>query len=702
MWLQFALMALFEVFILYVPGMLLLRAVKLSWLRSLLFSPAIMVFIYCGMAIVYSAAGLRAGWLSIVLPVLLVCIVVYVASALWIRREPKGAHGAARTKEDGISEERAWLYPLLYGGVGIVITIVFFVSCFSSPDSFIETFDNGHHLNLIQSFAESGNFSTLTTSLYPEVESNAYVNSQTGYYPSAWHLVAALAYDCIGGVPAVAENSWLFVITALVFPLSILALFMELFEKNKKLMVMGSLCTLAFVAFPWRFLTFGPLFSNLLAFAIMPLAIAAFIGLCAKGINKHQRVILFVLFVVGMISCALAQPNSIFSIAVFLVPFCVYAIIKAIGNMASKRKMKNVWLWTAVGVAVFLGLVVAVWAFFVTAPFMQGVVGYPHPPNDTVLQAIKHALALSSAGMGAQCPLGLIVLLGALYAFIKRRDLIWVVVSYGLFAFLYIACISFDEAIQHILVGFWYSDVYRIIACQAITGVPLACMGLVGVYDVVMILIKKLFKKGNKSSMTRNLVYLAVVILFLFTNYCSGFIGITGPFNPAFVNSRAVTKDLYANDDSASYNLEEKQFTDKVLETIPADSRIMNMPFDGSVFAYGYNGADVFYRAYGTNGMAANGDLSTILSTRLKDLATDQQVREVVDGSDIDYVLLLDCGTPEEATLYTFANVPDTWAGINGITESTPGFELVLSEGDMRLYRILSAEETAKQLNEGL
>ena len=38
---------------------------------------------------------------------------------------------------------------------------------------------------------------------------------------------------------------------------------------------------------------------------------------------------------------------------------------------------------------------------------------------------------------------------------------------------------------------------------------------------------------------------------------------------------------------------------------------------------------------------------------------------------------------------YLFSYYPDQWTGIDAINDQTPGFEVVLSEGDMRLYRIV-------------
>lgn len=51
--------------------------------------------------------------------------------------------------------------------------------------------------------------------------------------------------------------------------------------------------------------------------------------------------------------------------------------------------------------------------------------------------------------------------------------------------------------------------------------------------------------------------------------------------------------------------------------------------------------------------------------------------------------MMLDCHADlGEGSLVAYANQPDTWSGVYAIKDDTPGFELLLSEGDMRLYRI--------------
>ena len=56
------------------------------------------------------------------------------------------------------------------------------------------------------------------------------------------------------------------------------------------------------------------------------------------------------------------------------------------------------------------------------------------------------------------------------------------------------------------------------------------------------------------------------------------------------------------------------------------------------------------------------------------------------------YVILLDDKSSDNPTLETLRYKEEKWAGIESIDESTPGFKLLLSEGDMRLYEITAVE----------
>lgn len=52
----------------------------------------------------------------------------------------------------------------------------------------------------------------------------------------------------------------------------------------------------------------------------------------------------------------------------------------------------------------------------------------------------------------------------------------------------------------------------------------------------------------------------------------------------------------------------------------------------------------------------------------------------------------LDSGADHASGLRTkgYRYKPEDWAGIESVTDETPGFEVVLADGDMRLYKIVT------------
>ena len=71
-------------------------------------------------------------------------------------------------------------------------------------------------------------------------------------------------------------------------------------------------------------------------------------------------------------------------------------------------------------------------------------------------------------------------------------------------------------------------------------------------------------------------------------------------------------------------------------------------------------------------------------------MSSDAEVRQTVDDLDARYVVQLDADLDDDATLFPNGSA-GAWPGIVNLNDQTPGFELVLSEGDMRLYRIEDA-----------
>lgn len=133
---------------------------------------------------------------------------------------------------------------------------------------------------------------------------------------------------------------------------------------------------------------------------------------------------------------------------------------------------------------------------------------------------------------------------------------------------------------------------------------------------------------------------------------------------------------------------EEADFIDRVEEIVPPDAVIANVPNDGSAWSYGTEGLNTLFRRAKGWGGTDTAEESEIIRTRLCDIDHDEEVRRVADDLGVKYVLLLDDRSGDDRTLSYLRYSPDEWKGIESITPDTPGFKLLLSEGDMRLYEI--------------
>lgn len=146
---------------------------------------------------------------------------------------------------------------------------------------------------------------------------------------------------------------------------------------------------------------------------------------------------------------------------------------------------------------------------------------------------------------------------------------------------------------------------------------------------------------------------------------------------------------------------EEEAFLDEVARIVPEGELILNMPDDGSVFAYATNGLRTYYRDYrfydgGRDSRSGSRPVETRESKIIRKYgawaSTNTRVRDAFEKVGAHYVLLLDQGK-------TFRNQPKPpsydgtlWTGLTAIMDDTPGFRPVLSESDMRLYEITALD----------
>lgn len=132
------------------------------------------------------------------------------------------------------------------------------------------------------------------------------------------------------------------------------------------------------------------------------------------------------------------------------------------------------------------------------------------------------------------------------------------------------------------------------------------------------------------------------------------------------------------------------------------DDLILNIPLDGSMYAYPIDDANVFYKRELTG---PDSETSQALRLRLNEYAESPEVQKAVEETGAKYVLQLSVKGPEGANYADYErNRPEDWVGIVSVTPDTPGFKLVLSDGNMALYAIEPmpvAKEQAAEKSQG-
>lgn len=685
MWSLFAVTVLAEIAILYLPGFLILKALRLNGFMSLALAPIISIAAYVTLGIVFDKTSIFASWTTMFLPLLVAGLVVFLVSLLL---KKKSDQKSSKTKQ---GTNTIWSFVVLYLVFGCLVAGYYFILPLNGAGSFGQGPDNAPHLSFIQAFLDAGNYSSLNSSYYHGID-NSYQdpsgnNGTGGFYPTGWHSVAALAGSLTGANAAVSANASLFVFLAIVLPINVFYLIQVLAKDNKALIALGSLVCLGFGAFPWGLITFGPLYPNFVAFVFVPLLVGTFALIFTSGSHIGAKIILSILFVLGLFDLIFLQSNAAFTVGVFLIPFCIGAIWGALSNtkstMLSRRSFK---LFSC---AVFLIVCFFVWNFAYGLPIMSGVVSYPWPPYGSLRQEIVNILLLSYRDSAAQPILGLLVLFGIGYLLHKKQNR-WLIGTYALTCLMCIIAATGTDDFRSFWIGFWYTDSYRIAAMAAIAAIPLAVYGVYVLYKLVMRIWDQITDWASLkrfSLKSKSIVFSIALVGVLF--YPSFTIFGVGNITTALGEFKTNWFNTNNNIGNCVLDHDEQEFLTDV-KSIVGDDLVINKPDDGSVFAYGGEGIDVFYKRTGIEAYETDSMESQLFRDSLVEYSTNKDVQDAVEKTGAKYLLLLDQNVDDESQeRYWFDHYYESlWKGMDAVNDNTPGFKVVLAEGDMRLYEI--------------
>ncbi|MFI7483298.1 DUF6541 family protein [Kocuria sp. M1R5S2] len=671
--------------VLWLPGLALLWAFGQRGGRILLTAPAISVAVVGVTGVVLDLVGIPYGALSQAVSAVVLAALAWLAG----RFVPHGRHtppppagpAAVEDPEARIDGGRRWLFPAGAAAglaVGAVLLVRRMVSVIGVPEAMAQRWDNVFHLNAIRYVVESGNGSTLTLNRMTDPERTI------ALYPAAWHQLASLVVPLTGDNVFVAHNLTLLAVAGLVWPAACIFLVRCLVGRSPVAAVAAGTASAGFGVFPLGLMAWGPLFPNILALAILPVALGLLVRVLGPGVTADRtegfpdpagRVRLAASLVVTMGALFVSQPNAFLSLLVAAVPLGATAWWLGLRTAARAGRRGPALALAALGA----GLVVVwlvLWNVLSTA--------FVWAPITTVPRAVGEALLYGANGR-EDVPWVLVVLTAAgIYAAITRRRLRWVVVVHLVLVHLYAtAAAGEDGPFRQWLVGGWYTDSYRLAATLPLTAVPLVALGASHVAGALARGLSALAAFAGRPGAGRAAYPVAAVVV----------LGLAVPLSQVDSLTQATRwgKQYYAWEGPESIlTRDEYELLQEIDElTEPGDVIAVN-PWNGGSLAYA-----VAERAVTQYHVEAPGQELRALDPDLHALATGIDVATpgspaCAAAQELDVRWVLDFGTQ---FLVPDARQAREYSGVNAVDPQVDtGLELAAREGEAALYEVVGCD----------
>lgn len=744
-WLSFVAAFGVALVLMYIPGLSILKAGRLSLPWALSAAP----LISCALIFI---TGETFAWLRIPLNITLyifILLCITVAARVWqlqaarlqaARLQPanRGAmqatrpaalltapHTAPQTRTRTAAQPATHTFgcaPIstatlaLYLGIGVVCTLIWYVVPLWQPSNLANGWDIVAHLNYAQTFIQNSTYSSLHASYYSTAAAQLNPSSAPAtFYPCGWNILCALIAQIANASIPIAANALNSVFLAVCWPLSCMTFVANVFPTQPRARTYAAFVCCLSTIFPWTLLIYGPLFPFLSACCLMPSIYWIFMQLTRSAISPRERIQLGCYFVLGGITLMLLHTSALFSSIVILTPWCASRIAHTSRTITLRSKPISRLALSVI----FVIAVCAVWAAcYLIIVLKQGLLNFWWPSITTIHQALLQGLLfefVSSNPWGnwfisPQPVFSVLYILGAIRAFRLKQGRSLVV------AFVYLLClgivlIAFDTPLKSVLASFWYTDPYRIASLAIICAMPILGLGLhVAVecmccaYTAFITRVRRAFytrtrRVGSPSSRRLAVVKAATLILILGIHATVTFpqtdtwkltgafdhnerseykIALSAPVNNLKVVCAGVHDDRFIN--RAKINFLQRA------HAIVGNDVVLNNPYDGSVLAYGYMGMNTLWRypktlqEYERPGFAQ-------LRLEAYAAADRYKVQDIIRRTHAAYLLSLGEHVRTDTSL-AGDYIPQTFSGITRVTAETPGFTLVLEDGDMKLFRI--------------
>lgn len=534
-----------------------------------------------------------------------------------------------------------------------------------SPANFAQRFDNVFHLNAIRYILETGKASSLTLGSMAGGEGGGAI------YPSAWHSTAALIAQLSVADVVVAENVLNIVIGSIIWPAALILLVHQIVGPRPMALALTGIFAAGFTAFPISIMDFGPLYPNILSYALLPAALALVLALCRLGFHTGEdRQMLWMGLAVAVPALALSQTNGLLSLVAFSLPLGLWVagreLLHPRGSAVRPMRPLVILGATCAGLLMFA----VVWRL------LRPLVDYDGwAPFTTSTGAVGEVILNAPIGRPVAWVVSILALIGLQRVSRNPRDC-WIILCWLVPVILYVTTASTPKGLWRMLAtGGWYQDSYRLAALLPIFATVLAAVGALFLWDALKAPLAKAARRPSLAPSSTRVVAVpgALAVAFIFAAVVgtqSGTMrGITEEAARAYVLDP--TSPIVDSDELAVIN--------RLEETVPPDATIAVSPWNGGSLAYALAGRKVStYHMFSTD----DPDV-TVLNQNIGEATPGSSVCSIVKKRNVGYIL--DFGSEYLAD----AAAAQGFQGVVEVKDS-PSVELVDSQGDARLLKVVA------------
>lgn len=629
-----------------VPGLLLSVILGLRGMALVGSAPAFSVTSIALASILAPLIGLDWGILPVALTTLILAVIVAAFRILWHRLRP----------HPPIPQDSSRL--MLWAGIGVVFAAlaigIRFIVIFWDPENISQTYDNIFHLNALRFVLDTENASSLSLGGLPfEDPGNG------SFYPAVWHALTTLIIETTGVSIPVAVNLVSILMGAIYWPLGCVFLVRQVAGPRAIAMVAAGGLAAAFGAFPYTMIDFGVLYPYMLGISLAPAALAYVVLALRVGIQPTMRPSRARLALLGVApGVALAHPSVIMGILALSVPIILTVIYRTWDRLRIEQAPRHRFAWLfGVSAAVFIVLAILWLVLRVNVAWV---------PSITLAQSIGEALLNAPVDLPVSVLVTAVMVVGIVIVS-RQPTRWWLLGSYAMAAFLYVASAGFDGSwFRSGITGIWYGDSYRLAALLPVTVLPLAVIGFVKVYDVVLARVRSHATVTPARSNAYSIAFVALALL-----ASQGF-----SVQAATIEA---TENYHVSEDSPLLTPDELDVLEHVDDYVPEDAVVAGNPWNGSGLVYALSDRRAMLPHVG-----GFDTLETqLLAERLRYAETNPDVCAAAEALGVEYVL--DFG-PQEV----HGGHHDFW-GFNHLENST-AVEPVYQKGDVGLYKLTACD----------